>query len=361
MRSVGNRGVTCAPGSSPNGEGSRGAERPPTIVRPKPPATFDELFDWWMKEYGSRLRGQFEGFLRKRLVRPLDKLPVEEVTSARIEELLQHQVDELSPKSLNELRGTLHRIFKRATQRGFWHGPNPAATVEKRKVPHKLFDTLRADEVPRLLAALSPSWRPLFATAIWTAMRKGELLGLQKNDIDFVTSSIAVRRSYDHETTKGGHADLLPIASQLRPYLEQAMDTSRSDLVFPTEDGEMRTRNTKLQYVLGRALSRAGLVAGYRHICRRHGCGHREQARDGEPRRCPKCNMKLLTRGIPRKLRFHDLRATTATLLARAGVPLVIAQRILRHSDPRLTANIYSRVDLADLQAGIDRLGIRSI
>jgi integrase len=222
MRPIGNRGQTCAPRSSSNGEKSRDVERPATIVRPKPPVTFDELFDWWMKEYGSRLRGQFEGFLRKRLVARLDKLPIEEVTSARIEELLQHQVDELSPKSLNEMRGTLHRIFKRATQRGFWHGPNPAATVEKRKVPRKLFDTLRADEVPRLLAALSPSWRPLFATAIWTAMRKGELLGLQKNDIDFVTRSIAVRRSYDHETTKGGHADLLPIAGQLRPFLEQA-------------------------------------------------------------------------------------------------------------------------------------------
>jgi hypothetical protein len=37
---------------------------------------------------------------------------------------------------------------------------------------------------------------------------------------------------------------------------------------------------------------------------------------------------------------------------------LVVAQRILRHSDARLTANIYSRVGLADLQAGIDRMGI---
>ena len=55
---------------------------------------------------------------------------------------------------------------------------------------------------------------------------------------------------------------------------------------------------------------------------------------------------------------FHDLRGTTATLLARSGVGLVIAQRILRHSDPRLTANIYSRVDMADLQSGIDRMGI---
>jgi integrase/recombinase XerC len=56
-------------------------------------------------------------------------------------------------------------------------------------------------------------------------------------------------------------------------------------------------------------------------------------------------------------MRFHDLRGTTATLLARNGVDLVIAQRILRHSDPRLTAKIYSRMDIADLQAGIDRMG----
>jgi integrase len=111
------------------------------------------------------------------------------------------------------------------------------------------------------------------------------------------------------------------------------------------------------QYVLDRAFARAGLVTGYRHICRRQDCGHGGHAR---ARRCPKCNMEqLLARRMPRRLRFHDLRATTATLLARAGVALVIAQRILRHSDPRLTANIYSRVDLTDLQAGIDRLGIR--
>lgn len=57
-------------------------------------------------------------------------------------------------------------------------------------------------------------------------------------------------------------------------------------------------------------------------------------------------------------MRFHDLRGTTATLLARSGVNLVVAQRILRHSDRRLTANIYTRVDLADMQEGIDRIAI---
>ena len=35
-----------------------------------------------------------------------------------------------------------------------------------------------------------------------------------------------------------------------------------------------------------------------------------------------------------------------------------MVQRILRHSDPRLTANIYTRVDLKDMHEGLERMGI---
>jgi len=67
--------------------------------------------------------------------------------------------------------------------------------------------------------------------------------------------------------------------------------------------------------------------------------------------------MKLWPKSVHGPIRFHDLRATTATLLARAGVPLVVAQRILRHSDPRLTANVYSHVDLGDLRGRAESHG----
>jgi len=39
---------------------------------------------------------------------------------------------------------------------------------------------------------------------------------------------------------------------------------------------------------------------------------------------------------------FHALRATFATSLARADVPLTQTQRLMRHSDPKLTANVYT-------------------
>ena len=321
-----------------------------------PQMTFAQLFEWWWKEYGTRLRGDNEAFARKRLLLPLGGLAMVEVTAAKIEGALQALSDDLSPKSLNGLRGNVHTIFARAIERGLWQGQNPAKAVKRRKVPRKVFDTLKADEVPELLAALTPQWRPLFACAVYTGLRKGELLGLRKSDVDLEEATLTVRRSYDHDTTKGGHADVLPVAPQLQLFLEEAIAASRTDLVFPATDGSMRTGETDLQQVLRRAMGRAGLVRGYLHVCRRKGCGHEKQAEDAELRHCPDCKMKLWPKALPRPMRFHDLRGTTATLLARAGVPLVVAQRMLRHADPRLTANVYTRVDLADLRAGVARL-----
>lgn len=53
---------------------------------------------------------------------------------------------------------------------------------------------------------------------------------------------------------------------------------------------------------------------------------------------------------------FHALRGQFVTSLARAGVSLVVAQKLARHSTPTLTANVYSKLGDADLAAGIDAL-----
>lgn len=44
----------------------------------------------------------------------------------------------------------------------------------------------------------------------------------------------------------------------------------------------------------------------------------------------------------------HSFRRTFATLLSRGGVPLVHAQRLMRHKDPRLTAEFYTDVNMDD-------------
>ena len=120
----------------------------------------------------------------------------------------------------------------------------------------------------------------------------------------------------------------------------------------------MMGENVRLQHVLRRALSRASIVTGFQHVCRRQGCGYAQSASDGELRHCPKDGRKLWPKAQVRPIRWHDLRHTTASLLKAAGVHLVDAQRILRHSDPRITQEVYTHVDLDQLRSAVNRMPI---
>jgi integrase len=138
---------------------------------------------------------------------------------------------------------------------------------------------------PVSTGALSNRWRSLFATAVYTGLRKGELLGLRKCDVALPYRLLTVARSYRRETTKSGRADVIPIAAELVPYLEDAIARSVSDLVFPAPDGSMMSDAVQLEIVLRRALHRAGIVERWLHKCRRKGCGHVETAQDDQLRR----------------------------------------------------------------------------
>ncbi|MFL5426932.1 MAG: tyrosine-type recombinase/integrase, partial [Myxococcales bacterium] len=56
----------------------------------------------------------------------------------------------------------------------------------------------------------------------------------------------------------------------------------------------------------------------------------------------------LWWRPLPRKLSFHSLRHTRATLLAKANVHPKVAQQILRHADVETTLASHTHVDLGD-------------
>jgi integrase len=75
---------------------------------------------------------------------------------------------------------------------------------------------------------------------------------------------------------------------------------------------------------------------------------------------CPSASRrKLWPKAQVRPIRWHDLRHTTASLLKAAGVHLVDAQRILRHSDPRITQEVYTHVDLEQLRSAVNRMPVR--
>lgn len=188
-----------------------------------------ELLVWWLATYrkGQPAFTTEESAIRCHILgTDLAALPLTAVTSGRVEVFLQAKGADLAAQSINHLRGYISRAFNAARKAGKWAGGNPAADVERRRVPRRMPDYLRATEVSPVMAALDVRWRPLFATAIYTGLRKGELLGLRKSDVDFDSGLITVARSYERDTTKGGHADRIPIAAELVSYLRSALAAS---------------------------------------------------------------------------------------------------------------------------------------
>jgi integrase len=53
---------------------------------------------------------------------------------------------------------------------------------------------------------------------------------------------------------------------------------------------------------------------------------------------------------------FHALRVTFGTLLAKQGVPIQTAKVLMRHTDIRLTTNIYTDASLLDTDKAVNEL-----
>ena len=63
---------------------------------------------------------------------------------------------------------------------------------------------------------------------------------------------------------------------------------------------------------------------------------------------------ELLKKYGLRKIRFHDLRHTFASILLAKDTPLINVSNFLGHSDISTTANFYAHLDKASKQASAD-------
>jgi integrase len=189
------------------------------------------------------------------------------------------------------------------------------------------------EDVGRLLEAVRdmateqgcPSYPALFATAVYTGMRRGELCGLRWTDVDLERRMIVVRRSHGGPT-KSGEGCLVPIPSALVPWLAEwkLQQGGGRALVFPNDHAglwgaeEMHSKDSAAR--VSRHLADA---------CRRAGL---------------------------RPIRFHDLRHVYASHFVMSGGDLLTLQRILGHSTPTITGEIYSHLAPSHLVKESDRL-----
>ncbi len=83
---------------------------------------------------------------------------------------------------------------------------------------------------------------------------------------------------------------------------------------------------------------------------------HKAEALNSRVRHCLIHGYILWPKARVRPIRFHDLWYTTASLLTLAGANPAAVQKILRHSDPRITMAVHAHLAPNYLKDEVNRL-----
>jgi len=155
--------------------------------------TLGELMSWWLKTHSAKTPSHDlnVGIVTKHFASPgIADLPLVEVTSGKIENLLQRKVEDLSPQTLNHLRRFILTVFNCARRARRWHGDNPAKEVRRRRVPRSKSESTQIRLLSLFLPGGSRPWSLSYAKRLYAARRKWELVGLSKSDFEFPTVNV---------------------------------------------------------------------------------------------------------------------------------------------------------------------------
>jgi len=175
-----------------------------------------------------------------------------------------------------------------------------------------------------LEAAKDSPYYALFYTALFTGMRRSELLGLKWDDVDFIMSQIYVSRSL-HHLKDGSYIFTEPKSAKSR----RTIALSPSTTLLLKEHYEKQKLERAM---LGIPLTDGDLV--FSHL-------------DGKPLRpntITRAWEMLCARAGVKVIRLHDARHTHASIMLKQGIHPKIVQERLGHASIQMTLDTYSHV-----------------
>ena len=167
----------------------------------------------------------YERGLRLRVLPDFGGVKLGEVTRNDLQDLVDRLLASgMSPSAVGVTLLPVRAIYKRALARGEI-ALNPTLGLEMPAVRGGRDRIAAPEECARLLEALDEKDRPVWATAMYAGLRRGELMALRIEDIDLATGVIHVRRGWDEKEgeilPKSGKGRRVPIAAVLRDYLDE--------------------------------------------------------------------------------------------------------------------------------------------
>ncbi|MCM3079598.1 site-specific integrase [Brevibacillus invocatus] len=297
--------------------------------------TLESYLQFWLENHAkSTLRTSsytnHETVINSRIIPALGKVELDKLTPIQVTKYLTElQKEDLSADYVKYI----HAVLKKAINQA----------VKWQLIPKNIMDHV---DPPRLTAKEIITWTPeqaneflsyaekdkyyiAFVLAIYTGMRRGEILGLRWKDIDFEQAKISIQQT------------LYRPANQGIIFQEPKTKSAKRRIAIPQfvlqELKRHKARQNKFRLEYGAGYEDHDLVVSY------------DDGRPQDPRNLLRHYERITKKsGLP-PIRFHDLRHTHATMLLQMGEhPKVVSER-LGHSRVGITMDVYSHV-MPDMQ-----------
>ena len=258
-------------------------------------------------------------------------LTLRELEARHLQMFYSEMLRKVKPNTVIHYHAIIHSALKYAVKTDMLV-QNVADKVDRPKKNSFQPVFLSAEEMQKMFEALRGTKLELpVLVAAFYGFRRGEVLGLKWDAIDFERGTISVIRTVTTITLDGKQTEIeqqsaktksslrtLPLIGSFREYFLQVKEAQELNkqvcgncynheydgFVFVDELGERMRANY--------------LTSAFPKFLENHGL---------------------------RRMRFHDLRHSCASLLLANGVPLKHIQEWLGHSDFTTTANIYAHLD----------------
>ena len=296
--------------------------------------TVGAWMDEWFENYAKvKVRPSshqtYRGYIDNHIKPNIGKIPLEKLTSLELQKFYKKlltsgridrveskkQAKGLSPKTVRNIHQIIASAMKLAKeQRLIVADPTEGCALPK--LEHREMKTLPVEQLTSFLREAKESGVfEMYYIELATGLRRGELLGLKWEDIDFKHANLRVKRQIARINGEVVEAPLktknayrmLPLAEDTIAVLkEQKKKAGGSPWVFPSPTGGPISPDSVL-HMLHRVLKRAGLP----------------------------------------RVRFHDLRHTFATLALQNGVDIKTVSGMLGHFSAGFTLDTYAHVTTA--------------
>jgi len=298
---------------------------------PPKPVSFKELAEEWLAIKEREVRPKSFASYKphvKRLTQEFGSRKVRNIEEKDLEAFKGRLIESgIGPATIGRCLTLAGSIFRLGIRRNYTSS-NPVEFVKKPKVPGSDIDFLEPEEVKALIAATPDHHRTLIMFAIFTGARQSEILGLKWDNVD-----LNGRRVYIREILQGNRF-MPPKTESSRRVIDMPQILVKElaahqtwqkvygppnphNLVFTSATGSPLISRNVTQRWLEPALQMAGL----------------------------------------RKVSFHSLRHTYASMLIAQGETVKTVQTLLGHASGMMTLNIYSHLFEGQTQKAAARLG----